>query len=92
MNVKWAPLGDPVIIGRLTLQILQIGLFVASATFSMSETSLFSLRESDLDKLEERGQPPEMDFVTRSFLLGNASNNRRLTMYYCGLDLGKDPS
>lgn len=51
MNVKWAPLGDPVIIGRL---ILQIGLFVASATFSMSETSLFSLRESDLDKLEER--------------------------------------
>jgi|GEM_PF-4467874 len=50
MNVKWAPLGDPVIIGRL---ILQIGLFVASATFSMSETSLFSLRESDLDKLEE---------------------------------------
>jgi CBS domain containing-hemolysin-like protein len=51
MNVKWAPLGDPVIIGRL---ILQIGLFVASATFSMSETSLFSLRESDLDNLEER--------------------------------------
>ena len=51
MNVKWAPLGGPVIIGRL---ILQIGLFVASATFSMSETSLFSLRESDLDKLEER--------------------------------------
>jgi len=50
MNVKWAPLGDPVIIGRL---ILQIGLFVASATFSMSETSLFSLRESDLDKLDE---------------------------------------
>lgn len=49
--MKWAPLGDPVIIGRL---ILQIGLFVASATFSMSETSLFSLRESDLDKLEER--------------------------------------
>ena len=56
MNVKWAPLGDPVIIGRL---ILQIGLFVASATFSMSETSLFSLRESDLDKLEERKSAKE---------------------------------
>ena len=51
--MKWAPLGDPVIIRWLMLQILQIGLFVASATFSMSETSLFSLRESDLDKLEE---------------------------------------
>ena len=54
--MKWAPLGDPVIIGRL---ILQIGLFVASATFSMSETSLFSLRESDLDKLEERKSAKE---------------------------------
>jgi len=57
--VKWAPLGDPVIIRWLMLQILQIGLFVASATFSMSETSLFSLRESDLDKLEERKSAKE---------------------------------
>ena len=33
-----------------------------------------------------------MDFVTRSFLLGNASNNRRLTMYYCGIDLANKTS
>lgn len=51
MSVNWAVLGDPVIIGRL---ILQVFLFAASATFSMSETALFSLRESDLDKLEEK--------------------------------------
>lgn len=51
MSVNWAALEDPVIIGRL---ILQVVLFMASATFSMSETALFSLRESDVDRLEEK--------------------------------------
>ena len=51
MSVNWAALEDPVVIGRL---ILQVFLFIASATFSMSETALFSLRESDLDKMEEK--------------------------------------
>ena len=51
MTVNWAVLEDPVNIARLVLQVL---LFAASALFSMSETALFSLRDSDVDKLEAR--------------------------------------
>lgn len=53
-DVDWRVLGDPVMIARL---VLQVGLFSASAFFSMSETSLFSLRETDLRLLERRKHP-----------------------------------
>jgi len=49
LTVHWEILEDPVIIGRL---ILQLFLFAGSALFSMSETALFSLRETDLQRLD----------------------------------------
>ncbi|SEA80463.1 hemolysin family protein [Rubrimonas cliftonensis] len=54
MTIDWTALSDPEIIARLALQLV---LFAASATFSMSETCLFSLREADLRRLEDAGRP-----------------------------------
>ncbi len=50
--MNWEVFDDPVMIARLILQVL---LLVASAIFSMSETTLFSLRDSDIETLEESG-------------------------------------
>lgn len=52
--VHWEVLHDPVIIARLVLQVV---LLIASSIFSMSETALLSLRDTDLDKLEQAGSP-----------------------------------
>lgn len=49
MTVNWSALGDPVMLLRIALQVL---LFAASAIFSMSETALFSLRDSDLRRID----------------------------------------
>jgi putative hemolysin len=54
MTVDWSALEDPAILARLVLQLF---LFAASAVFSMSETCLFSLREPDLQRLEDAGRP-----------------------------------
>lgn len=54
MTVDWSALADPEIAARLALQVV---LFAASATFSMSETCLFSLREADIRRLEDAGRP-----------------------------------
>lgn len=54
MTVNWEILLDPIMIGRLVLQVF---LFIASGVFSMSETGMFSLRENDLQKLEDSHHP-----------------------------------
>ena len=63
VTINWAALQQIDIILRL---ILQVVLFIASATFSMSETALFSLRDSDLDSLEK--EKPEKAQRLRSLL------------------------
>ena len=49
MDLHWEILQEPDMIARLALQVL---LFAASAIFSMSETALFSLRETDLQRID----------------------------------------
>lgn len=63
VTVNWAALQETEIILRLVLQVV---LFAASATFSMSETALFSLRDADLDQLEQ--ESPEQSQRLRSLL------------------------
>lgn len=50
-QINWVALQDPTLIFRIVLQAL---LFLASALFSMSETALFALQESQLQNLEQR--------------------------------------
>lgn len=52
--IDFSVLSEPDMIARLVLQGL---LFTGSAVFSMSETCLFSLRESDIQRLEDAGKP-----------------------------------
>ena len=52
-EIHWEVLGQPDMIARLVLQVV---LFALSALFSSSETALFSLRESDFDRLERKNE------------------------------------
>lgn len=63
LDIHWEVLQDPGMIARLILQVL---LFAASALFSMSETAFFSLRETDLQKLD--GQNPAQAKRIRSLI------------------------
>ncbi|PIE46340.1 MAG: hypothetical protein CSA45_00125 [Gammaproteobacteria bacterium] len=92
-EINWAALNDPVMIARL---ILQVFLFLGSALFSMSETALFSLRESDLQRLEKttsskaqqlRNLLDEPRQLIISILCGNELINIAATVNLAGIFL-----
>ncbi len=97
-QINWGALSDPVMIVRLLLQVL---LFVGSATFSMSETALFSLRETDLQRLEKT-QPPKASQLRAlldeprqliiSILCGNELINIAATVNLAGIFLALYPN
>ncbi|MEO0822290.1 MAG: hemolysin family protein, partial [Pseudomonadota bacterium] len=79
MAVNWSAFEDPAVILRLILQVL---LFAASALFSMSETALFSLRETDIQRIEHKN--PGQANAIRDLL----SEPRRLIIsILCGNEL-----
>jgi len=91
--INWDVLQDPEILARL---VLQVALFVASALFSMSETALFSLRESDLARLEAADDPraprlrrllDEPRRLIVSILCGNELINIAATINLAGIFL-----
>ncbi|MGF1474122.1 MAG: hemolysin family protein [Geminicoccaceae bacterium] len=91
MTLNWELLQDPVIIARL---ILQVVLFADSAFFSMSETALFALRETDLQRVERqdgpkarrlRGLLDEPRQLIVSILCGNELINIAATINLAGL-------
>lgn len=92
-NINWAALHDPVMVFRIGLQVV---LFALSALFSMSETALFSLREADLQRLEQNN-PPKALMLRRlldeprqliiSILCGNELINIAATVNLAGIFL-----
>ncbi len=92
-QINWAALNDPVMIVRLLLQVL---LFAGSALFSMSETALFSLRETDLQRLERQQRPKARQLrelldeprqLIISILCGNELINIAATVNLAGIFL-----
>ncbi|MFM1816617.1 MAG: hypothetical protein RLZ98_3312 [Pseudomonadota bacterium] len=91
LDIRWQVLGQPDIIARLVLQVV---LFACSATFSMSETALFSLREADIEKLEAT-DPAQADRIRAltdeprrlivSILCGNELINIAATINLAGI-------